>query len=70
MPAGRRGGVPVNATPTSAREAATLAMLAKRKLRLTPFGRGWRIVGTGVDVLVTDWRRIHPDDLRPLRPRE
>lgn len=32
-------------------------------------GKAWRIIGVGVDLLLTDLRHLHPADLQPLQRR-
>ena len=47
------------------REAEVLRLCAERGLTVERFGRGWRIFGGGVDVLVTKLAYLTEDALRP-----
>lgn len=46
-------------------EALVRQIAAERGLRLVPAGVGFHISGPGVDLLVTDFRFVRPEDLRP-----
>lgn len=38
--------------------------------RIVPFGRGWRIYGRWVDLLVADLSLVRLEDLRPRLPSD
>lgn len=44
-----------------------IRMLAQRhRCRVLPFGRAWRVVGPGVDLLLADLVSLRPSDLEPV----
>ncbi len=45
----------------------TLDLIRRRGLRIEEFGTGWRVCGSGVDVLASDLRVLEPPDLEPAR---
>ena len=38
----------------------------QRRCRVLPFGVGWRVVGQGVDLLLSDLESLRPADLEPV----
>lgn len=49
----------------SERERKVRAEIAQRGLRIEPFGLGWRVFGTGVDLLLASLEAISSADLDP-----
>lgn len=43
------------------------ALLAKHRCRAVRFGRGWRVTGPNIDVLIADLALLTRNDLVPVR---
>lgn len=45
--------------------ARTLKLCRARGIRITPFGRGFELIGSGVSLVVADLAIVTPADLEP-----
>ena len=58
----RVGGATMNRFERNALES-----LRRRGLAVLPFGKGWRVLGTGVDILTATLAGLTDSDLAPVR---
>jgi hypothetical protein len=56
--------------PANRREQQAHDLLAKHHCRAVRRGKGWHVVGPGVDLLVCDLGRLTKADLMPVRGRD
>lgn len=45
-------------------EMNTLATLERRGFKVSPFGLGWRVLGTGIDILTATLASLSETDLK------